>query len=66
MASSTTGSTLSFIWTSVELSRDTRGPEPDPLGKQHPPHFLGLLGLAHGWYVAGLGIGPSPTERRRR
>src|SRR6202020_1949249 len=34
MASSTTGSTLSFIWTFVELSRDTRCPEPDPLGKQ--------------------------------
>jgi hypothetical protein len=28
------------------LSRDTRCPEPDPLGnplgKRHPPHFLGL------------------------
>ena len=32
IASSTTGSTFSFIWTSMELSRDTRCPEADPLG----------------------------------
>ena len=32
IASSTTGSTFSFIWTSMELSRDTHCPEADPLG----------------------------------
>src|ERR1039457_4499683 len=36
-ASSTTGSTFSFIWTSMELSRDTRCPEADPLGRRRFP-----------------------------
>ena len=37
-ASSTTGSTFSFIWTSMELSRDAHCPEPDPLyGQRFPP-----------------------------
>ena len=32
IASSTIGSTFSFMWTSMELSRDTHCPEADPLG----------------------------------
>ena len=60
MASSTTGSTLSFIWTSVELSRDTRCPEPDPLGKQH--QCISAAGVAQ---IRGR-FGDNPKARRNR